>query len=160
MGIQLQFENGTPPDFGAVIFRRVIASDLQVKATTLDEMLQVMGQHGVFRDPDDEVRMRLCVDEVLVNAIVHGNEMSADKRVTITIHKSDDRLGIRIEDEGQGFEPKDVPDPDDPESLLLEGGRGVLIVTSFMDEVKYYGNGSRVLMVRNLGGGNSSATCA
>lgn len=151
MAIDLKFHAGEPSGFGAVIFSRVIPSDLQVKATTLDELLEVLARHQVFREAEDEVRMRLCIDEVLVNAIVHGNESAPDKRVTITAYLSDDRVGVLVEDEGKGFTPKDVPDPDDPESLLLEGGRGVLIITSFMDEVKYYGNGSRVLMVRRIG---------
>ncbi len=151
MAIDLKFDPGEPPGFGKVIFQRIIPSDLQIKATTLDELLQVMAQHQVFRETEDEVRMRLCIDEVLVNAIVHGNEHAPDKSVTITAYLSPEKVGVRVEDQGKGFTPKDVPDPDDPESLLLEGGRGVLIVTSFMDEVKYYGNGSRVLMVRNLG---------
>lgn len=153
MGIPLQFETSAPPGFGETIFQRRIPSDLAVKATTLDELLACMAERGVFKDPEEEVRMRLCVDEVLVNAIVHGNELSPTKQVTITIYLDANRVAIRIEDEGPGFTPKDVPDPDDPESLLLEGGRGVLIITSFMDEVRYYHNGSRVLMVRKLTGG-------
>lgn len=156
MGIPIRFDDTVPPGFGEVIFSRTIPSDLAVKATTLDELLRLLGEKGVFADPEEEVRMRLCVDEVLVNAIVHGNESSPAKRVTITIYLDQERVGLRIEDEGPGFDPSDVPDPDDPESLLLEGGRGVLIITSFMDEVKYYNRGSRVLMVRKLGGGNHS----
>ncbi len=160
MSIQLEFAGEVPPGFGEVIFQKIIPSDLQVKASTLDELLGVMSRNSVFRDPDEEVRMRLCVDEVLVNAIVHGNEMSPDKRVTVTVYKSNDRVGIRIEDEGPGFDPQDVPDPDDPESLLLEGGRGVLIITSFMDDVKYYCHGSRVLLVRKLGDESAPASGA
>ena len=55
------------------------------------------------------------------------------------------------EDEGEGFKPSDVPDPDDPESLLLEHGRGIVLMKSIMDDVRYYRNGSCLVLLRKKG---------
>ena len=61
--------------------------------------------------------IKLALEEALVNAIKHGNQMDRDKKVLIAYRFVADRFDIRIADEGTGFDPADVPDPTAIENL-------------------------------------------
>ena len=55
-------------------------------------------------------------------------------------------LQIVIEDEGDGFDPDDVPDPTLEENLELPSGRGLMLMKTFMTTVQYNEKGNRVFM--------------
>ena len=54
--------------------------------------------------------VRLAIEEAVINAIKHGNNMDKAKRVTITYSVDRDECVISVADEGDGFSPNDVPD--------------------------------------------------
>jgi serine/threonine-protein kinase RsbW len=58
------------------------------------------------------------------------------------------RAEIIIEDEGPGFDRKGVPDPTSDENLEKCSGRGILLIESYMDEVKWTNRGRRLKMVK------------
>jgi anti-sigma regulatory factor (Ser/Thr protein kinase) len=41
-----------------------------------------------------------------------------------------------------------LPDPTDPENLEKAGGRGLLLIRSFMDEVHHNARGNRIALVK------------
>ena len=49
-------------------------------------------------------------------------------------------------DEGAGFDPAAVPDCRDEERLEAPGGRGVMLMRTFMTRIEYNASGNRVLM--------------
>ena len=53
-----------------------------------------------------------------------------------------------MEDEGEGFDIREIPNPCDPENLFRTSGRGVLLIYNIMDEVEYNAQGNRVKMVK------------
>jgi len=53
-----------------------------------------------------------------------------------------------VEDEGEGFDVREIPDPCDPANLFKTSGRGVLLIHNIMDEVEYNAQGNRVKMVK------------
>jgi serine/threonine-protein kinase RsbW len=60
---------------------------------------------------------------------------------------------IRVEDEGEGFEPAAIPDPTAPENLLRPSGRGIFYMRQFMNRVEFGPTptgGTAVVMVRDL----------
>src|SRR3954466_7767603 len=61
--------------------------------------------------------IKLALEEALVNAIKHGNQMDRSKKVHIHFSVNPERFDIRIVDEGTGFCVDDVPDPMAPENL-------------------------------------------
>ena len=44
---------------------------------------------------------------------------------------------IEVKDQGEGFDPKDVPDPTDPANIMKTSGRGIFLIRSFVDEVDW-----------------------
>ncbi len=81
--------------------------------------------------------LSLAISEALSNAMVHGNKLDPNKDVTVSIRISRDDLVLSIKDQGEGFDPKSVPDPTIPENILKDSGRGIHIMRSFIDKVFY-----------------------
>ena len=94
----------------------------------------------------DIFAIKLAVEEALVNAIKHGNQLDPDKNVEVSFQVSHDRFDIKIVDEGPGFNPDDVPDPTAIENLERPCGRGLLLIRGFMSDVQYHGRGNVVTM--------------
>ena len=88
-------------------------------------------------DDDGRYWVSLSVRESVTNAILHGNKKDAAKTVRLRFTIADERLLIRVKDEGNGFEETDLPDPLDPTNILKPSGRGIFYVRSFMDDVQY-----------------------
>jgi serine/threonine-protein kinase RsbW len=109
---------------------------------------QVMRFIARFRSSDgSEVNIELALREALANAIIHGNHEDLNKRVYVACRCSTDgEVAITVQDEGQGFDVDAVADPTTPENLLLTRGRGIHLVKTLMDEVRFAQGGSVVYM--------------
>ncbi len=88
---------------------------------------------------DDEIRsnLSLSISEAASNAMVHGNKLDPKKYVDITITVNDNKIELIIKDEGNGFDPTSVPDPTEPENLLKDSGRGIHIMKTFLENLRY-----------------------
>ncbi len=125
---------------------------------------------------DDTSSIRVCValEEALNNAMFHGNlELSSTLRENdlftyrqlVEERKQahpfrerclyvDARISPRgasfvIRDEGPGFDPDSLPDPTDPANLEKPSGRGLLLMKTFMDEVRFNELGNEVTLVKH-----------
>jgi serine/threonine-protein kinase RsbW len=92
--------------------------------------------------------IKLALEEALVNAIKHGNQMDRTKQVRISYQLAPDRFAVRIVDEGPGFDPTDVPDPVAVENLERPCGRGLLLMRHYMNEVTFHPPGNCVSMTK------------
>jgi serine/threonine-protein kinase RsbW len=104
-------------------------------------------------DEDDLHKIGMSVRECMVNAVVHGNRYNARKKVHVMIQRTSDRLSIVIQDEGEGFDMSELPDPLANENLLRHSGRGLLLIQAFMDEFQIRPRepkGTEVKMVKIL----------
>jgi serine/threonine-protein kinase RsbW len=102
---------------------------------------------------DDLHKIGMSVRECMVNAVVHGNRYNARKKVHVMIQRTSDRLSIVIQDEGEGFDMAELPDPLANENLLRHSGRGLLLIQAFMDEFQIRSmepKGTEVKMVKIL----------
>jgi serine/threonine-protein kinase RsbW len=102
---------------------------------------------------DDLHQLGMAVRESMVNAVVHGNRYNARKKVHVSITQAADRLTILIADEGEGFDPEEIPDPLAEENLLRQSGRGLLLMRAFVDEFQVRrgeASGTEVRMVKYL----------
>ena len=87
-------------------------------------------------DEDQLFDVSVAVRESVVNAIKHGNKNDQSKRVVVefsTVPR--DQMTVRVQDQGEGFDPEDVPDPLSPENLMKGSGRGILFMRNYMDDV-------------------------
>ena len=97
---------------------------------------------------DDIFAVHLALEEAFLNAITHGNKMDPGKKVRIDYLVNVDKVEIDIMDQGEGFNPETVPDPRLGQNLYKTAGRGLLLISSYMDVVEFNEQGNRVHMVR------------
>ena len=119
------------------------------------DFVQVVSDHigrMAGLDEDSLHWVSVAVRESVVNAIKHGNKNDESKRVVVefTPMPLDDpeELIIRVEDEGEGFDPEDIADPLAPENILKSSGRGIFLIRSFMDDVQLQRGKVRGMEVR------------
>ncbi len=80
------------------------------------------------------INFQIAASEAIVNAIVHGNKQNPEKKVYVEVTTDDEKLEMKIRDEGDGFDVSKLPDPTDESNLYKESGRGVFIIRSLVDE--------------------------
>jgi len=104
-------------------------------------------------DEDVSHWMSVAIRESVTNAVRHGNKLDSEKRVLICFEVDGGELRVSVEDEGEGFDLEDIPDPLAEENLLRTSGRGIFFMKNFMDEVTYDfkpNGGTCVTMVKRV----------
>jgi serine/threonine-protein kinase RsbW len=86
-----------------------------------------------------------CLSEAVINAIIHGNRESSDKKVYLNLEVIEDkRLIFTISDEGDGFDFNNLPDPTSPENIENLTGRGVFIIKKLADQCIFNSKGNEL----------------
>ncbi|MBW3600121.1 MAG: response regulator [Planctomycetes bacterium] len=160
-----------------------LANDSTLIPPLISHIQDSVTQMGVC-DEADRLRLAIALEEALTNALFHGNlELSselrdndaeryaaevarrstsppyADRRVFVDSRFTRDQAYFVIRDEGPGFDPSNLPDPLDPECFDKAGGRGILLMRTFMSEVSFNDTGNEVTLIKRRadGGGNGEA---
>ncbi|WP_439473861.1 ATP-binding protein [Algoriphagus formosus] len=99
-------------------------------------------------DINDDIygNIMISVTECISNAILHGNQSDKEKLVHLELMAEDDKLSFVIEDEGNGFEIDNLPDPTAPENIEKPGGRGIFLIKHLSDEVKFENQGKKTIL--------------
>jgi serine/threonine-protein kinase RsbW len=123
-----------------------LPSDLALMNGVLEYLQERVAKLGLIRP--DRSNLFVALDEAFVNAVKHGNKNDLTKLVKITAELSPKEASFTVEDEGEGFNIHEIPDPCDPHNLFRTSGRGVLLIYNIMDEVEYNAQGNRVKMIK------------
>ena len=86
----------------------------------------------------------IAVTESVNNAIRHGNKLDPGKNVKLCLELNENQITFFIEDEGEGFDFSNLPDPTAPENIEKPGGRGIFLMKHLADEVTFKENGKQV----------------
>jgi serine/threonine-protein kinase RsbW len=121
-----------------------IPSDAAEARRIQDDIERIL--HAWHINDHDVFSIKLALEEALVNAIKHGNQMDRAKKVRIAYQLLADRFDLQITDEGPGFDPSDVPDPTAFENLERPCGRGLMLIRHYMTEVAFNERGNSVAM--------------
>ena len=123
-----------------------LPSDLSLMNGVLEYLQERVSKMGLIRP--ERSNLFIALDEAFVNAVKHGNKNNPNKLLRITAELSRKEACFTVEDEGEGFDVGEIPDPCDPANLFRTSGRGVLLIYNIMDEVEYNAQGNRVKMVK------------
>jgi anti-sigma regulatory factor (Ser/Thr protein kinase) len=129
MGGQLQTEIAMRSQLGEI-------ADVIERLRSDPELLsQIYGREAPFH---------IAMREALANAVTHGDRHDGFKKVYVQYAcEPDNSLSILVRDEGDGFDPNDLPIPKD---MGEDSRRGIYLMTSCMDEVQFRRNGTEVYM--------------
>jgi len=100
-------------------------------------------------DSDD---LGIVTTELVNNAIHHGNNNDPDKHVHIIFTVDQNKIELKIIDQGSGFNPDKLKNPLAPENLLSESGRGIFLIRNLMDglDFNFSESGTETIVTKNL----------
>ena len=87
---------------------------------------------------DGQMDIGLAMREGAVNAMRHGNGLDPRLPIDVEITGSVERVTIAVRDRGPGFDPRAVPDPTQPENIMRSSGRGLFLIRTLVDEVRFH----------------------
>lgn len=119
------------------LLRTTLANDLGELKRINAALLEFLSEEGV--PPAVVNRVRLVVEELVVNIITHAFEDSAAHTIVLTLRTEPGRVHVATEDDGKAFDPRDAPPP--PLGRPLEeqgnGGYGIHIVKHMTKALDY-----------------------
>jgi CheY-like chemotaxis protein len=135
----------------------------------LDDMVKLLN----LCDATGRMRIGVALQEAILNAIYHGNlEVGSElrqedesvfhnlvkvrcelphyqgRRVYLDVKASPREIAFTIRDDGRGFDVAALPDPSAPENLEHIGGRGLLLIRTFMDAVTHNDCGNAITLIK------------
>ncbi|MEO1999012.1 MAG: response regulator [Planctomycetaceae bacterium] len=154
-----------------------LENDFDVVTALTSHLQGLLRQMGVCAE-SEVVRVAIALEEALVNAVYHGNlEVSSElrerddhayynlarkraqespyreRRTRVSVEFTRSSATFVIRDDGPGFDPGSLPDATDPANLERPCGRGLLLMTTFMNEVTYNERGNEVTLVKHADSG-------
>ncbi len=126
-----------------------IPSEISAISPLVERLMRLIeGSHCVT---GEEHSVQLALREALNNAVVHGNRLDAHKLVHVRCHcKVGNGISLIVSDQGQGFDPRTVPDSVTIENLEADHGRGIHLMKLAMDEVSFEQRGTEVHMFKGI----------
>ena len=146
--------------------------NLALLSSMVNHLIRSISAFGICSE-SESMRAGTALDEALMNAYYHGNlEMDSsireegndryyelarqrcqepaykDRRIKIRSSLTPQEATVTIQDEGAGFRPDELPDPTDPAYLCRPYGRGVMLMKTFMDEVRFNEAGNEVTLIK------------
>ena len=130
-------------------------------------------------DSSETRHLAVALEEALLNAMLHGNlqlksdevqrvrselmkgkesevlrrrreqtELS-DRRVDASYELNREQARFFVRDQGDGFDVSTTPASGDPVPIDAEGGRGLVLIQNFMDQVRFNERGNEITMVKH-----------
>jgi len=125
-----------------------IPSEIRYVREISSKIIKELGSRNVGESALFDIK--LCVEEIVRNAIQHGNLSDKRSRVRIHYRIKDGLFTIEVEDSGSGFNHNKVPDPTHKDNIFKGSGRGVYLVRRLMDKVEYSEKGNKVKLTKRL----------
>jgi serine/threonine-protein kinase RsbW len=141
-------------DVGLSPFAEVVLASDPAEARRFQDQVEQLLLQDSHASPHEVFSIKLALEEALINAIKHGNQMDRAKKVRVLYRVSPYHFEVEVKDEGSGFDPSDVPDPTAVENLERPCGRGLMLMRHYMTEVAYTSTGNCVVMSKVLRNGN------
>jgi len=123
-----------------ITYRKSVFKEVEGKLESIFDKLPL--------SESDKHNLIVSASEAVNNAMVHGNKNDPAKKVMLDLDYKNKEITLTVEDEGGGFNPKNLPNPLLPENLLKPSGRGIYIMKSLMDSVafEFTRHGTRTIM--------------
>lgn len=124
-------------------YNATVCSDLEIIKNFIEVILNKI--NPIVKNEDTMFDIRLILNELIINGVMHGNDCSALKCIKLLLEVKENKLKIEVEDEGKGVNFDIMSyDPND----LKCCGRGLVIVKGLSDE--FYILKNKVVAVKQL----------
>jgi len=111
--------------------------------TRLEQLIEEIADKYHIAE-DTFANMMTCLNEAVINAIIHGNQLDISKKVIVNAEVEPKRIVWTVTDEGSGFDYNHLADPTAPENLENLTGRGVFIIKHLADQCIFNATGNEI----------------
>lgn len=111
-------------------FNGSVNSDLESVKTFLKNILEKLGTY--IKDEEMFFDIRLILNELIVNGVIHGNKKNSDKKVFVNMTIDENNITINVRDEGEGID-YDFTSYNVDEMRCC--GRGLVLVDALTDDL-------------------------
>jgi len=132
--------------------------EISVKVPTaidvVEEAVDLVARHCLASGLPPAVarfKLRVALSEALANAIIYGNCNDSEKSVEVRVVVNKTTISVHVTDEGDGFNPKEVPNPTLPDGIEEISGRGLFLIREMVDEVSFNEKGNSICMTMRRG---------
>jgi serine/threonine-protein kinase RsbW len=125
-----------------------LPSELAAISPFVDRLMLLLRKCGCV--PQGESDVEIALREGLGNAIIHGNRENSRKRVYIRCRCEPTGVSIAVKEEGRGFDISRMSDPTALQNIASVDGRGIYLMRTLMDEVRFEGRGIVVHMRKSV----------
>ncbi|MFG0261057.1 MAG: ATP-binding protein, partial [Novipirellula sp. JB048] len=155
----------------------------------LVNLMQQVAAGMQLSDDVTRARIGMAIEQALLNAMCRGNleidreaqledeelqlssEMTlverrrcespyGDRRVLFRAHLGHAELVFIVSDEGPGFDAATWMATNASETLEIEKGRGLVLIRSFMDEVRFNDAGNEIVMIKRFAAAEARGSAA
>lgn len=124
--------------------------ELDLFATALYEVLMNSIEHGnlniLYKTKKEWLKKGIYKDKM---SKLLKSDKAKNTKVYITLKIENGIITIKVEDEGMGFDPEVQMRNLIKDGFARENGRGMIIIKSYFDEVKYNKKGNVITLVKN-----------
>jgi len=92
----------------------------------------------------------VAISEAVENSIIHGNKKDSSKSVNISFEANQKGIVFSIEDEGDGFDYDNIPDPTDIQNNPEKNGVGIFLMKTLTDETLFLNKGRKIVLQFNI----------
>lgn len=136
----------------------------------LIDMVKHVAVSQGFASQNNRVQMAMALEHAVQNAMIRGNlelthedmpvldvkkirnraaeEAFAGRKVYFRSLVTPEQAEFIVRDDGDGYDHASLPEVGNPDSFRDGAGRGMVLVKSFMDEVRFNKTGSEITMIK------------
>ena len=123
----------------------IVAADVNAISPIVQGVMEIIREMKCTAGKEYEIE--LALREALANAIIHGCKRDPAKKVACCVACDVSRgMLIVVRDPGPGFDPASLPNPVVGQNIFSDHGRGLYLITQFMDEVRFERGGTEIHM--------------
>ncbi|NLK21781.1 MAG: ATP-binding protein [Epulopiscium sp.] len=134
------------------LYEKTFSSQLDLVKPLLREIMNYLSRSFPSLSPEDFFDCKLIYNELLVNAVIHGNENDKNKHVSVVIEiLNKDSFSSIITDEGNGVDYESlINEISSSDRLFLERGRGIQLVKSLTNELYYDSSRNQIYFLKRM----------
>lgn len=140
------------------LYKNSIPSDTVVACDTAQKIVEFFQSNMNSICQCSLFEIKVILNELMINAVKHGNKCDPEKIVNINAGICPDNyVYVMVEDEGEGYDQQETTlcDSDGIDAFnslcdLKETGRGILIVKTLSDSVRYNRKGNKVIILKKI----------
>jgi len=126
-----------------------VASKIEYVGGVCSSIYDILQMVTLNTQKNKLMELFLAMDELVTNAIEHGNKFDEKKQVHVYCRIEAGNIHFSVEDEGEGFdfETQLKKAPSDP---FRESGRGIFLVNCYVDKLEFSNDGRKVFFEKKF----------